>query len=281
MQDDLIPFIPFEKLRGRTLVWCFFLTSILSGFFHYAIGWMLFHVIFLICISPILFRSRLSYKQLFGVYPTWSMLGWYTLWVFPLLIFSLIIFYLQYLPLHYLYPEFANWWFYTFNPSIPISTGEGSGLVYVCIFIAIVLIAPIIEEFFVRGILLTRWTIKWGTPKAILVSSLIFGILHANVIGGFFFGYVLSILYIRTKSLFIPICIHIGNNLIACVIDYVLIPLEETLPENEQILLEGSDWIQLTVATLIILPWAINLVIINLPKNDWRVPYLADAQLLR
>ncbi len=291
MQDELTPFIPFEKLRGRTLVFYFLLTSFLSGCIHLALPdnsqnlsdavvGILFYVIFLICISPVLFRSRLSYKQMFGVYPNWFMLWRYSLWTFPLIIFSLVIFYLQYLTLHYIIPEFAEWWFYTNNSSIPISTGEGFAIVNVLVFIDLVLIAPIVEEFFVRGILLTRWSIKWGTPKAILVSSLTFGILHTNFVDAFFFGIVLSILYIRTKSLFIPICIHIVNNLIAGVIQIILIPLDETLPDNEQFLMEGSDWILLTLGLVIIIPWTINFLRRNLPNKEWRVPYLTDAKYL-
>jgi len=295
MQDELTPFIPFEKLRGRTLVCCFFLSAFLSGGIYFvlhrawsennqnlsdAVGGILFHVIFVICISPILLRSRLSYKQLFGVYPTWSMLGRYSLWTFPLIIFSTVILYLQYLTLHYFIPEFTEWWFFTDNSSIPLSTGEGFAIANVLVFIDLVLIVPIVEEFFLRGILLTRWSIKWNTAKAILVSSLIFGILHDDVIGSFFFSYVLSILYIRTKSLFIPICIHIVNNLIAYVFGVILILLDETLPDNGQFLMEGSDWILLTLGSVIIIPWTINFIRKNLPNKEWRVPYLTDAKYL-
>lgn len=165
MQEYLTPFIPFEKLRGRTLVWCFLLTAVVCGMIHFALQlvWpengqnllpdavtgLLFYAIFLMCISPILFRSRLSYRQLFGDYPTWSTLRRYTLWVFPLVVFSIVALYLQYISLRFLIPEFAEWWFIERSPSIVIPQDDGFSLVNVLNFFIIVLIAPVFEEFFV------------------------------------------------------------------------------------------------------------------------------------
>ena len=297
MQEDLTPFIPFEKLRGRTLVWCFLLTAFLCGMIHFelqrvwseneqdllpdAVAGLLFYVIFFICISPILFRSRLSYKQLFGTCPAWSTFRRYILWVFPLIIFSLFVFYLQYVPLSYLIPEFADWWFIDRSTLIVSSSGNENFIANVLYFFTIVVIAPVVEEFFVRGILLTRWSIKWNTPKAIFASSLLFGILHPNIIGLFFVGYVLSILYIRTKSLLIPISIHIANNLIALMIEVVEMPGQEVPQHGIPIDLQESETLWLMAVTVIIIPWAINIVWKNFPKDSWRVPYLVDAKYLK
>ena len=297
MQDDLIPFIPFEKLRGRTLVWCYLIASFVCGMIHFelqrvwsenghkllpdAVARLLFYAIFLICISPILFRSRLSYKQLFGPRPSWSTFRWYILWAFPLITFSLVVFYLQYVPLRYLIPEFADWWFIERSTSIIPSGGNENFIAHVLYFTTIVIIAPIFEEFFTRGILLTRWSIKWGIPKAIFMSSFLFSILHADFIGAFFFGYVLSILYIRTKSLIIPISIHMVNNLIAFAIDVVEIPVQELPQQETQIVLQESGSLVLMAAAVIIIPWAINIVWKNFPKESWRVPYLAEARYLK
>ena len=297
MQDDLIPFIPFEKLRGRTLVWCYLITTFVCSMILFelrgawskngrnplpdAVVGILLYVIFLICISPVLFRSRLSYKQLFGVYPTWSTLRRYTLWAFPLVIFSFVVFYLQYVSLHRLIPELADWWFINLPIPIAIPQGDGTTLVNVLKFSTVVLIAPIVEEFFVRGILLTRWSIKWGTPKAILASSLLFGMLHTDVVGAFFFGYVLSILYIRTKSLYIPICIHMACNLIAWAIAIVPMPPHESPSHETPIVLQESESLWLMAAAVIIIPWVINFVWKNIPKNSWRVPYLLETQFLK
>lgn len=85
----------------------------------------------------------------------------------------------------------------------------------VMIFSAVVF-APITEEFIFRGFLLHRWGTKWGITPAILVSSMIFGLCHPGVsvatasIGGI----VYSLLYLRSRTLIIPIVAHALNNAI-------------------------------------------------------------------
>jgi membrane protease YdiL (CAAX protease family) len=83
------------------------------------------------------------------------------------------------------------------------------------LFIFIVLMAPVLEEIIFRGIIFTRFSLKWGNKKAILVSSLIFGILHVDPIGATVFGVLTCILYIRTNTLIVPIVLHSMNNGIA------------------------------------------------------------------
>ncbi len=282
MQDELRLFIPFEKLRGRTLVLCFLITSFVGGIFPEAVMGLFFYVTFFLVISPILFRSGLSYKLLFGPCPKFSTFRRYIIWVIPLFIFSIVVIYLQYVLLHYLVPEIADGWFFDSSPSfVPPDSHEELFLTNVLESFTIVLIAPVVEEFFVRGILLTRWSIKWGTPQAILMSSFLFGILHADIIGAFFFGYVLSILYIRTKSLLIPISIHMANNLIASAIAFVPTPIQEVPQHETHFVLQESEAISLMVLAVIIISWAINIVWKNVPKESWRVPYLADAKFLK
>ena len=281
MQDELRPFIPFEKLRGRTLVWCFLIASFVFGIFPDVVEGLFFYVIFFLLISPILFRSGLSYKQLFGSCPKFSTFRRYILWVIPLFIFSIVVFYLQYLPLHYLVPEIADWWFVDSSPSFVPPDSHEDFITNVFEVFTIVLIAPVVEEFFVRGILLTRWSIKWGTPKAIVMSSFFFGILHTNIIDAFFFGYVMSILYIRTKSLLIPISIHMANNLIVSAIEFFPTSIEEVPQDETHFVLQESELLVLMVAAVIIIPWALNIVWKNFPKENWRVPYLAEAKYLK
>jgi membrane protease YdiL (CAAX protease family) len=82
-------------------------------------------------------------------------------------------------------------------------------------WILTVLVAPPVEELIFRGILLHRWSIKWGLRKAMILSSLAFAILHMNPIGMFVFGYVMAVLYIRSRTLIAPIACHMLNNALA------------------------------------------------------------------
>lgn len=83
---------------------------------------------------------------------------------------------------------------------------------YVFQFIRVVFIAPIVGEFVFRGFLLQRFAAKWGTSIAMVVVALLFACLHADFLGAVVFSIVLSIVYIRTKSLLMPIAIHMLNN---------------------------------------------------------------------
>jgi membrane protease YdiL (CAAX protease family) len=66
---------------------------------------------------------------------------------------------------------------------------------------SVMLLAPLIEEFFFRGIVLQKWAIKWGVKAGILTSSLLFAIFHFrfDIIPLFLTGIILSILYFILK----------------------------------------------------------------------------------
>ena len=88
-----------------------------------------------------------------------------------------------------------------------------SPIVYnLAILAMLVLVAPVLEEVLFRGILLTRWSVRWGTGRAILLSSGLFAILHPDPLGAFAFGVVASLLYLRTRTLIVPIACHFLHN---------------------------------------------------------------------
>lgn len=61
-------------------------------------------------------------------------------------------------------------------------------------FVTLVVIAPIVEELAFRGILLHRWTLKFGIHPALIGSALVFGVCHANPVGLSMFGLVMGVL---------------------------------------------------------------------------------------
>ncbi|WP_075618911.1 CPBP family intramembrane glutamic endopeptidase [Paenisporosarcina indica] len=87
--------------------------------------------------------------------------------------------------------------------------------------ISIAIIAPIAEEFIFRGVLLKRMIAKTSMWTGIVISSVLFGILHADIIGAFIFGVVASLLYIKTNNLFVPILLHLFNNSIAMIWTFI------------------------------------------------------------
>ena len=82
-------------------------------------------------------------------------------------------------------------------------------------FFIAVIIAPIVEEFLFRGVILHRFTVKWSLRTAVIASSIIFGLLHSDIIGAFIFALVMCILYIKTATLLVPILAHMTNNMLA------------------------------------------------------------------
>jgi len=142
-------------------------------------------------------------------------------------------------------------------------------------YLTIVLVAPLMEEFFARGILLTRWSVKWGVTRAILVSSIVFGLLHTNVIGGFCFACVMAIFYIRTKSLFVPMSLHILNNLTVWLAVYFTMDLDTSVSYETIADFQESWWIGL-IALVMSVPCVILFWRRYISNIDWRIPYLTE-----
>jgi membrane protease YdiL (CAAX protease family) len=82
-------------------------------------------------------------------------------------------------------------------------------------------IAPgIMEEILFRGIILDGFLKNYKPQKAIMVSALLFGLIHLNpwqFIGGLAFGLLLGWTYWKTRSLLICMLMHALNNLTALV----------------------------------------------------------------
>ena len=78
--------------------------------------------------------------------------------------------------------------------------------------VAAILVAPITEEVLFRGLLLPILARRTGAWAATLGSSVLFGILHADLTSVAVltvFSVTLSIAYARTRSLLVPMGIHI------------------------------------------------------------------------
>jgi hypothetical protein len=123
---------------------------------------------------------------------------------------------------------------------------------------------------------LQRWTVKWGVTPALLISSLLFGILHTNVIGLFVFGLMMALLYIKTRTLIVPIACHFLNNLTAVGLEFVSQGSGTTETANilEQL---RSDWWVGIVYMVLSAPWLITFIYKNWPKQPLGVPYFTNS----
>jgi hypothetical protein len=118
-----------------------------------------------------------------------------------------------------------------------------------------IVVAPIVEEIMFRGFLLNRWWEKYGREKAIILSSLIFGVMHLEFIGGIVFGLVLSRIYVKTRSLIGPIVIHMSNNAVVV----LLVIAESMTTDGPAFTLHEfeSYWWMAPLGLSIGLPWLI------------------------
>lgn len=86
-------------------------------------------------------------------------------------------------------------------------------------------LAPIAEEIVFRGVLLSAFRSRWGDGPAIVLSSLVFGLVHVSpfaippIVA---FALVLGWLFVRTRSLWVPIAAHVAFNAIGVGSVYLL-----------------------------------------------------------
>lgn len=112
----------------------------------------------------------------------------------------------------------------------PISTTIGRGFPAI---IMTTVLAPFLEEFLCRGIVLESARAKYGTVPAWILSSVFFALIHLHVtavVNALAVGSILGYLCIRSRSLFASIILHAINNVLAMA--FILFGLESaTLQE--------------------------------------------------
>lgn len=90
---------------------------------------------------------------------------------------------------------------------------DGPGLV--AMGFGVVVIAPIVEELFFRGLLLQTMQRRWGVPLAVIGSSVFFGATHFQPLlfpGLTLAGAVFALAVVRTGRLGSAIAVHAGFN---------------------------------------------------------------------
>lgn len=128
--------------------------------------------------------------------------------------------------------------------------------------IYISLIGPIVEEFIFRGLLLNRLATKFNMMVGIFITNIIFAVFHSDILGAFMFGFILSILYLKSGNLLLPIIVHVLNNSYVTILTIIDPPLPDFLSETtmEQL----SEQI---IPNIIMLAISIPILIIYIKKN--------------
>ena len=89
------------------------------------------------------------------------------------------------------------------------------------------IMGPILEELLFRGIVYNRLKIYLSHKKSVIITSILFSIMHLpniiNVIYTFFLSFILIYLYDKYKTLKISILFHIIINITVLFLVYILI----------------------------------------------------------
>jgi hypothetical protein len=223
-------------------------------------------------------KSNLNLKLLLGKLPQNS--SWFYLLIIaiPILLFSWGTGQIIYLVISWIKPELLT---SLLDRQLFLTATETNyPLFYNTIqVISIIFAAPAIEEILFRGILFQRWATKWNLVAGTIVSSLVFGFLHFNIVGLFNFGVIMCILYLHTKTLYIPIFVHILNNSIAIGIELItsISKVEKTAYTVEQL---QSLWWEPIIIIAIALPWLIYFVLYYWQGNRRTLPYFVNRNYM-
>lgn len=145
------------------------------------------------------YLKKFNYKEIFGVVVTQLFLSM----GISLLIVGCV---------YFLYPNILN---NLLEESSVENYSTYSGLVVAMIIT--VILAPLCEELLFRAIIFKRLSKIFNIYVGIIISSLVFGLLHIElaIIGAFLFGLACCILYVKYKNILIPMTVHFLNNLLA------------------------------------------------------------------
>ena len=95
--------------------------------------------------------------------------------------------------------------------------------------LATAVVPPLAEEFACRGLILGSLR-KYGDGFAVLVSAILFGLMHGNfdqMPFAFMVGLVLGFIVVKTDSLWIAVAVHAANNFISVAFEYLLAGLSQ------------------------------------------------------
>lgn len=207
----------------------------------------------------LIWGQNLRNNEIFGSFPSKREACVYLSLGIPWAGVSLVGMYLLFLPLSYVAPETVSGWLLEAEPPDFIDGVSLDAILVNSIQgFQTALLVPIVEEIVFRGFILHRWCDKYGEKRGIVQASILFSILHVELLGNFVGSVIVSFLCLRTKSLVGPILIHIGNNL-AIVLVILLVWFlggdvegfwDATPVEEFQF-----DWWHGAIAAVISVPW--------------------------
>ncbi len=198
----LLPFLLIPIVLGVTEIVTGIRLELLAGIIIYVVPLLLIWNAFRekdLSLAPMLMKNNSHQKDL--------------LMVVPLMMFSLGLIWVTILILNTVDSTLAQGYLDFLNSVDFLQTSADTPIIdYIPMFVAVAILPPLLEEIVFRGSMIERLGRKYSFKTAVILSSVIFGVLHVDFIGALMFGFILSLIYLKTYSLFIPIIIHAINN---------------------------------------------------------------------
>lgn len=160
---------------------------------------------------------------------------------------------------------------YPHIPDLPYDNNTASIIMYI---ISLSIIPPLVEEFAYRGIVLGSLR-QYGDGFAILVSSVLFGLMHENfgqTPFAFIVGLILGFLTVRLNSILPAMIIHFLNNFSAVILTII----EKNFGSYYQTLVQN-----LFSLTLILIGILCLIYILNKDKNFFSIQRSTSALNLK
>lgn len=151
--------------------------------------------------------------------------------------------------------------------------GAGSALHYAELLAASLVLRPVAEELIFRVVLLHRWALKWGTRRGVLGSSLAYSLVGSQEpVSGFLFGAVMATLYVRTRSLAVPVACHV-------LYSALVLALEGFVATGGKVTLQDlRSYVGWGLAAVVAsAPGLILYLRRSWPTDEWQPPYFAAA----
>lgn len=131
--------------------------------------------------------------------------------------------------------------------------------------LSVVVCAPVLEEILFRGLIFESCRERFGGGGAVLISALLFGLVHGvpvQIINAFVVGIILGFIYLRTRSLASVMLLHAINNGIA----YLTMGLEvDTMRE-----LIKADWLYWTIYAVAAVVFVLSMIKVVVALRDSR-----------
>lgn len=105
-------------------------------------------------------------------------------------------------------------------------------------FLTVVVIAPVVEELFFRGIILNGLLKRYSVVKAIVITTVLFALPHGfTALGILVLGSILGWVYYKSRNILLCILIHVAINLTA----FAFLYWSTLYPDTSQVTYGVSD----------------------------------------